>query len=174
MLQPGVLWSSASVTISARYASTRTRARPSQPRAVSAVAYTVGRNIVFGAGRFTPGTPQGDRLLAHELTHVVQQMPGSANALSLIQRAPDETYWFQDPKIATDASQPERKQVFVESNLSQAGDVNVRFAYPKSELVAAGYQSKPSTTVENAKNKVLTGRGCDLQGSGDFHFQLKQ
>ena len=42
-------------------------------REVSAVAYTVGRDIVFGAGRFAPETTDGRRLLAHELTHVVQQ-----------------------------------------------------------------------------------------------------
>ena len=42
-------------------------------REVSANAYTVGHNIVFGAGRFAPGTHEGRRLLAHELTHVVQQ-----------------------------------------------------------------------------------------------------
>jgi Domain of unknown function (DUF4157) len=40
---------------------------------VNANAYTVGHNIVFGAGLFTPGTHNGRRLLAHELTHVVQQ-----------------------------------------------------------------------------------------------------
>jgi Domain of unknown function (DUF4157) len=42
-------------------------------RDVSAHAYTVGRDIVFGAGEFTPGTHEGRRLLVHELTHVVQQ-----------------------------------------------------------------------------------------------------
>lgn len=42
-------------------------------RDVGANAYTVGRDIVFGAGRFEPQTPKGRRLLAHELTHVVQQ-----------------------------------------------------------------------------------------------------
>ncbi len=42
-------------------------------RDVSANAYTVGQNIVFGAGRFAPGTHEGRRLIAHELTHVVQQ-----------------------------------------------------------------------------------------------------
>lgn len=42
-------------------------------RDVSAHAYTVGHNIVFGAGVLTPGTHEGRRLLAHELTHVVQQ-----------------------------------------------------------------------------------------------------
>ncbi|MBI3431965.1 MAG: DUF4157 domain-containing protein [Hydrogenophilales bacterium] len=43
---------------------------------VNALAYTVGRNIVFGAHRFAPGSQDGRRLLAHELTHVVQQSGG--------------------------------------------------------------------------------------------------
>lgn len=47
-------------------------------RAVNALAYTVGRNVVFGAGLYTPGTSTRSRLLAHELTHVVQQN-GSMN-----------------------------------------------------------------------------------------------
>lgn len=40
---------------------------------IGARAFTVGRNIVFGDGQFRPGTAEGDRLLAHELAHVVQQ-----------------------------------------------------------------------------------------------------
>jgi len=42
-------------------------------QAMNAHAYAVGHDIVFGAGRHTPGTREGQRLLAHELTHVVQQ-----------------------------------------------------------------------------------------------------
>jgi Domain of unknown function (DUF4157) len=42
-------------------------------RDVNALAYTVGRKMVFGEGRFAPGTQEGRRLLAHELTHVAQQ-----------------------------------------------------------------------------------------------------
>lgn len=42
-------------------------------RAVKAKAFTMGRNIVFGAGRYSPGTFSGKKLLAHELTHMVQQ-----------------------------------------------------------------------------------------------------
>ncbi|MDB4881868.1 MAG: hypothetical protein JWL95_634, partial [Gemmatimonadetes bacterium] len=42
-------------------------------RDVNARAYTVGSHIVFDANRFSPGTHEGRRLLAHELTHVVQQ-----------------------------------------------------------------------------------------------------
>jgi len=42
-------------------------------RAVNALAYTVGRDVVFAAGRYAPHTEQGRCLLAHELTHTVQQ-----------------------------------------------------------------------------------------------------
>lgn len=42
-------------------------------RSVNALAYTVGRDVVFGTGQYAPGTGEGKRLLAHELTHVVQQ-----------------------------------------------------------------------------------------------------
>jgi hypothetical protein len=45
-------------------------------RGVNALAYTVGRGVVFGAGQYAPGTASGKRLLAHELTHVVQQQAG--------------------------------------------------------------------------------------------------
>jgi len=47
---------------------------------VNALAYTVGKDVVFGAGRYAPGTVAGRRLLAHELTHVVQQQRGSSGS----------------------------------------------------------------------------------------------
>src|SRR5262249_53697844 len=39
---------------------------------LNALAYTTGSTIVFGSGQYSPGTATGRRLLAHELTHVVQ------------------------------------------------------------------------------------------------------
>lgn len=42
-------------------------------RSLNAKAYTVGRNVVFGAGQYAPGTSEGRMLMAHELTHVMQQ-----------------------------------------------------------------------------------------------------
>ncbi|HUG25837.1 DUF4157 domain-containing protein [Piscinibacter sp.] len=45
-------------------------------RGLNADAYTTGNDIVFGAGRYVPGTPAGRRLLAHELAHVAQQARG--------------------------------------------------------------------------------------------------
>jgi hypothetical protein len=54
-------------------------------RALEARAYTLGRNIVFGAGEYAPGTSEGRRLLAHELVHVAQQtappaLPGAGRS----------------------------------------------------------------------------------------------
>ncbi len=46
--------------------------------AVNAVAYTVGQDVVFGAGAYAPHRPEGRRLLAHELAHTVQQRNASA------------------------------------------------------------------------------------------------
>jgi hypothetical protein len=51
-------------------------------QAVDATAYTVGTHVVFGAGRYAPGTGAGQRLLAHELAHVVQQSASSASDVS--------------------------------------------------------------------------------------------
>src|SRR5262249_43583700 len=47
-------------------------------RAVNALAYTVGADIVFAGGQYAPSTASGQRLLAHELAHVVQQSAGGA------------------------------------------------------------------------------------------------
>ncbi len=46
-------------------------------RSLGAAAFTHGSHIYFAAGRYDPGTSAGQRLLAHELTHVVQQGGGS-------------------------------------------------------------------------------------------------
>jgi hypothetical protein len=67
-------------------------------REVGADAYTAGNRIVFGAGRFAPGTCDGRRLLAHELTHVVQQSaspPGSHSDVVVVRQ--------MDAGVATDA-----------------------------------------------------------------------
>ena len=54
-------------------------------RAINARAYTVGSDITFGAGQYRPETESGKRLLAHELTHVLQQRAGQTD--SAVQKA---------------------------------------------------------------------------------------
>ena len=52
-------------------------------RSINAQAFTVGRDVAFAAGQYSPETGAGKKLLAHELTHVIQQngaRPGWLNA----------------------------------------------------------------------------------------------
>ena len=48
---------------------------------VSALAFTVGNHIAFADGQYAAGTSRGNRLLAHELAHVVQQGGAAANSV---------------------------------------------------------------------------------------------
>jgi hypothetical protein len=60
---------------------------------INALAYTHGNNIVFGQGQYQPGTNEGKKLLAHELTHVIQQSSTDISmrqAPEMIQRAMDK------------------------------------------------------------------------------------
>jgi len=53
--------------------------------AQNANAYTLGRNIVFGPGRYAPGSAEGDHLLAHEVAHTMQQRGTGSPAPSLLE-----------------------------------------------------------------------------------------
>jgi hypothetical protein len=69
---------------------------------IGAKAFTVGRDIAFGAGQFAPESPEGQRLLAHEITHVLQQDGDHT------QRAPaqakEETASGRPPRVRERAS----------------------------------------------------------------------
>lgn len=53
---------------------------------VSARAFTVGNDIVFGHGQYQPGTRAGKRLIAHELAHSLQQGAGGGLGTAWLQR----------------------------------------------------------------------------------------
>src|SRR5262245_5616841 len=64
-------------------------------RAVNALAYTVGSDVVFASGQYAPGTRTGQKLLAHELTHVVQQTQAASPALQRqIESQTSEAWWY--------------------------------------------------------------------------------
>ena len=56
-------------------------------QAVNALAFTVGRDVVFGEGQYVPSTGQGRRLIAHELTHTVQQLQNRVTNISMVNTA---------------------------------------------------------------------------------------
>jgi Domain of unknown function (DUF4157)/DNA/RNA non-specific endonuclease len=69
--------------------------------ALSARAFTVGDHIYFGAGEYQPDTASGRRLIAHELTHTIQQQPSSARTARLLPAsARVQRDWLPNPKAA--------------------------------------------------------------------------
>lgn len=60
-------------------------------QSIDARAYTLGSDVVFGSGEYRPDTREGKRLLAHELTHTVQQDMNSSKADNLVQRQATES-----------------------------------------------------------------------------------
>lgn len=79
-------------------------------RAVDAAAYTVGNHVVFDSGRYAPGTPDGRRLLAHELAHVVQQRDaGEAAGRALPIDSGQSTVERDAERIAVDGAKPVRR-----------------------------------------------------------------
>lgn len=88
-------------------------------RAVSATAYTLGTHIVFGAGAFTPDTAAGRTLLAHELTHVVQQR----QARPAVQRqGPAPAPEVCPVRPASEAAQSRTPAGILPSNVELTGD----------------------------------------------------
>lgn len=78
-------------------------------RAVTARAFTLGPNIVFAAGQYAPGTREGQRLLVHELTHVVQQGLGAQPNIQRDEGRPEETK--KDPAAAGEAALKEVAEI---------------------------------------------------------------
>jgi len=106
-------------------------------RAVNALAYTVGQNVVFGAGQYQPGTTSGNKLLAHELTHTIQQKSFGSSYV---------------PQRATLISQPadpaETEADQVANQVLQSGKVNRSInaheaTIQKQDAPGAGSSSSP-------------------------------
>ena len=97
-------------------------------RDVNAHAYTAGHNIVFAAGRFAPQTHDGRRLIAHELSHVVQQK--GAHDLKILQR--NGPGGSKDPPISATPDDPAEmwKDVIAQRHF-QESEGNVTFARMK-------------------------------------------
>jgi peptidoglycan hydrolase-like protein with peptidoglycan-binding domain len=71
-------------------------------RALNARAYTVGSDIAFDRGEYQPGTREGQRLLAHEITHTFQQGECAAPQAQ-IQRTIGDGHDLTSPRFAGDA-----------------------------------------------------------------------
>ena len=124
-------------------------------RELTARAYTVGPDIVFASGRYLPNIRSGKQLLAHELTHVVQQRAKSSDRISIcsshsrsqiLRRAPDPNrrssamapyvrkvvvYWHQTGRAWAYLSNGSRVAIDVVSNKLDVGNHTKHYEKPR-------------------------------------------
>jgi hypothetical protein len=163
--------------------------------ALGAKAYTTGRDIVFGAGEYSPGTLASQRLLAHELTHVVQQSPAGEDrgqtkitraGAPLIQRALSDEDAVRDFRFTViPFAEVERAQRFVERKLrgvpAADGVQRIRelndlvFLHELREYLAT---LRPPTPQQVAKLQTLlnatTTRIRELKGEKELQSRREQ
>lgn len=133
-------------------------------RSVQARAYTYGSDIVFGAGEYAPATPQGRRLLAHELAHVIQQ-GGGASSPSNADPATASPELRSGPAIFR-ASCVDTACPPVEFPVPAYG---VIWQQAESCLQDKYREAHPGNTIGNATSWVgLTGKNAHEQATIDF------
>jgi len=120
-------------------------------RAVNALAFTVGPNVVFGAGRYEPNTDEGRNLLAHELTHVVQQTPSLSHKTPTIQRLSEEA----------GSTAPLSRTLIAEDSAEELAPGQMK----KSEFLAELH-----TAVCNTAEEALAGTGRSTEGCPYFDY----
>ncbi|HEX4696962.1 MAG TPA: DUF4157 domain-containing protein [Candidatus Udaeobacter sp.] len=140
-------------------------------RAVNALAYTVGRDVVFETGRYSPTSEPGQRLLAHELAHVVQQRQGA----STIGRSAEGTPLRVGP--ADDAYEREADQSAIRlgvgpsmqprglSSVLQRKDDGKKAPAPQPAKPQPGTEPKPPAAKAKVKKLTVTKKG---DGFDDF------
>src|SRR4051794_10644413 len=101
-----------------------------QAKALHARAFTVGEDVTFAPGQFVPGTTEGDRLLAHELGHVVEHHHGAEPG---VYRAPDDGPLPSGPERPFTLSKPRLPSFGVEGLTLGLGVLD-NFAFNKAEL----------------------------------------
>lgn len=123
--------------------------------AVQARAYTVGSDIVFGAGEARHGF-RGSHLLAHELTHVVQQTGGTSGLLTPqpigLSRKP-----AIDPKVLEDVQEVESREVQAKDNEigNAESDLEKRLQARLSDIENELANLPPSTKAAAKKKAAL-------------------
>ena len=92
-------------------------------KSVRALAYTVGNNVVFNTNQYQPASIAGQRLLAHELAHVVQQSGGATLRRRMGPPGPDDP----DPnapvakKAVTGTNSKDQAYVVYETEIREGG-----------------------------------------------------
>ncbi len=130
-------------------------------RAVNALAYTVGHQIVFGNSQYAPETAKGRELLAHELTHTVQQRAHSSGEPRRLGEENDAaereatklSSEIVQGKVSTGSCEPEPSEGVVQR--TPAKKVSCAASAPL-KLPGGGAIDRPVDVITNAENRANT------------------
>jgi hypothetical protein len=122
-------------------------------RALHARAYTINQDIVFGAGQYAPETYEGKKLLAHELTHVVQQMPNAAT--------PQRVYRQSETQPSQQQSDIEKRLIEETIRIAKSPITFLRGAYIRKSLEERKSRKHLLEVFNSAVQHVLTQRESD-------------
>lgn len=129
-------------------------------RAVNALAYTVGSDVVFGPGRYAPSSNEGRKLMAHELAHVVQQETFSSLDGGLGNSSDPDGYESNADTVAY-------------SVLSGGPVAPVLSAWPMVQRRAAPYISKVTVHLAPPQSADLEWNGTPpAEATGSDHFTV--
>ncbi|MES0491863.1 MAG: DUF4157 domain-containing protein, partial [Leptospirales bacterium] len=112
-------------------------------RSVNARAFTTGNNIYFGAGEYSPNSVQGKRLMAHELTHTVQQ-----GNKKLLQKAEVDTV------LGCSKLKDTLSDIDTKVNMSLDASRKVSGKPPKGLTVAKGIFGKLGADVKTGRTAI--------------------
>jgi hypothetical protein len=131
-------------------------------KSINAKAFTVGHNIAFGGGQFAPESKDGQRLIAHELTHTIQQ--GHA-----IQRSPQISMTVTAPLVQGDFSLSDLNPL--EALVKKATDYISKHAeaVPGFTMLTVVMGKNPLTgaTVDRSPGNILKG-AIEMIPGGSF------
>ena len=124
---------------------------------IDAKAFTVGQDIAFAAGQYAPHSGEGQRLLAHELTHVIQQNGSNDNT---IQRD-------DDPGAQPDVDTPADPQAFVpEAVVGEFLALLETEDFPDFDSDPANEPAEADLTDEEKEFEAELDHALDWLGSG--------
>jgi hypothetical protein len=133
-------------------------------RSLSAEAFTSGRDVFFAQGAYDPGSSRGQRVLAHELGHVVQG--GAVGGATGIQRLWTPLGKSDEQKAAHAAAKARKKEV-----------LRARAAMKAADAAARAEAKRANATTKAEAGKITAGYGADAQSkttkSGD-HLRLEK
>ncbi|MEH2127688.1 eCIS core domain-containing protein [Nostoc sp.] len=151
-------------------------------RSIQARAFTTGKDVFFRQGAYEPGSLGGQELLAHELTHVVQQNGGTVQRKQIIQRYSDienQGKVSTTKKLRLDKSTVPEKLYATKEKLEEANNIrngNVIFLSDgKDPMKDTRFLVKPSIKDNSELDKALKQNGqAEDEPKGNYEETIQR